>query len=143
MNSPYNIFLLIGGALSAIAAVLHIGIILGGASWYRFFGAGEPMATAAQAGRWYPAIVTSCIALVLAAWSAYAFSGAGLLARLPFLKLALVLITIVYLLRGLAIVPLISIAKVSPTPFLVWSSLICLVYGLVHMIGLMQMWRTT
>jgi hypothetical protein len=143
MNSPYNIFLLIGGGLSAIAAVLHIGIILGGPSWYRFFGAGESMAAAAQAGRSYPAIVTFCIALVLAAWSAYAFSGAGLLARLPFLKLALALITIVYLLRGLAIVPLISIAKVSPTPFLVWSSLICLVYGLVHVIGLMQVWRTT
>ncbi len=142
MNNPYNVFLLVGGMLSAIAAVLHVGIILGGAPWYRFFGAGEGMARAAEAGRLYPAIVTTWIALVLAAWSAYALSGAGLLQRLPLLRPALALITLVYLLRGLAILPLVSLARANSTPFLVWSSLICLVYGLVHAIGLMQVWKT-
>jgi hypothetical protein len=141
MNSHYNIFLLLGGMLSAIAAALHVGIILGGAAWYRFFGAGERMARAAEAGRWYPSIVTTGIALVLAAWSVYALSGAGVLQRLPLLKPALGLITLVYLFRGLAILPLISVAKASSTPFLVWSSLVCLVYGMVHMIGLMQVWE--
>ena len=50
------------------------------------------------------------------------------------------MITAVYLLRGLAIVPLRWLAPDQVTPFLVWSSLICLGYGLVHLIGLRQVW---
>lgn len=48
-----------GACLRALAAVLHLGIIVKGATWYRFFGAGESMARAAEEGRWYPAIVTT------------------------------------------------------------------------------------
>ena len=33
-----NILLVVAGALSAIAALAHIGCIYFGASWYRFFG---------------------------------------------------------------------------------------------------------
>jgi len=36
-----NYLLTAGGAMSAVAAALHLGCILFGASWYRFFGAGE------------------------------------------------------------------------------------------------------
>ena len=42
MNAPSaNYWLITGGILSAVAAVLHIAVIIGGANWYRFFGAGE------------------------------------------------------------------------------------------------------
>ena len=50
MNDTYNIFLIIGAAFSAAAAVMHIGCIIYGASWYRFFGAGERMAQLASTG---------------------------------------------------------------------------------------------
>ncbi|MBB3120013.1 hypothetical protein [Pseudoduganella violacea] len=138
--ADYNVALLLGAALSALAALLHLGIILGGPSWYRFFGAGERMATMAQQGKLYPTLLTLGIAAVLAAWAAYALSGAGLLAPLPWLKTGLCVIAAVYLLRGLAIVPLLTIARSKSTPFLVWSSLICLGYGIVHAIGLQQIW---
>ncbi len=42
-NTP----LIIGGYLSFVAALLHISCIFGGPEWYRFFGAGERMATLA------------------------------------------------------------------------------------------------
>ena len=135
-----NMYLVIGASLSAVAALLHVGIILGGAPWYRFFGAGERMASVAAAGRTYPAVVTSGIAMVLALWSAYALSGAGIIEPLPQLKLALVLITGIYMVRGLAIIALLSFARAKSTPFLVWSSLVCLFYGVVHLLGLMQVW---
>lgn len=86
----------------------------------------------------YPAIVTLGIALVLALWAAYALSGAGLLAALPFLKWCLAAITAVYLLRGLAVFPLFLFAREQATPFLVWSSVICIGYGVVHLVGIMQ-----
>jgi hypothetical protein len=39
-----NFWLVGGGILSAIAALLHAAVIAGGPDWYRFFGAGEEMA---------------------------------------------------------------------------------------------------
>jgi len=44
MQGYRNTFLMIGAALSGLAALLHVGCILFGAPWYRFFGAGEKMA---------------------------------------------------------------------------------------------------
>lgn len=142
MTDSPNTFLLAAAGLSALAALLHIGIIFGGASWYRYFGAGERMASAAAAGRPYPAIVTAAIATVLAIWSAYALSGAGAIQALPLLKPALVAITGILLLRGLAIFPLLIFARSKATPFLIWSSLFCICYGGIHLAGLTQIWPT-
>ena len=141
MMAPYNSWLVVAAVLSSVAAFLHVAIVVGGAPWYRFFGAGESMASAAEAGRAYPAIVTLGIAFVLGLWAVYALSGAGLLAPLPLLKWCLAAITGVYLLRGLAIFPLFLFAREQATPFLVWSSIICIGYGVVHLVGTMQVWR--
>lgn len=136
----YNIPLIAGAVLSAIAALLHVCVIFGGPAWYRFFGAGERMAAGAAAGHLYPALVTVLIASVLATWAAYALSGAGVLQPLPLLAFALPAITAVYLLRGLVVVVLFLFARRRLTAFWVWSSLICLVYGVVHLVGLLQVW---
>lgn len=139
--SSCNTWLIVGAILSSIAALLHVAIVIGGAPWYRFFGAGEAMAGAAAAGRLYPAVVTLAIAAVLAGWAAYALAGAGVLPALPWQKSALVAITAIYLLRGLAILPLLLLAREQATPFLVWSSLICVAYGGVHLVGMAQVWE--
>ena len=142
MNIDYLKF---AGILSFIASVLHIGVIIGGASWYRFFGAGEGMALLAEKGSVQPAIMTFCIALVLAVWGAYAWSAAGILPVLPLLKTALILITLVYLVRG-------SLGLLAPffadhpqvaensMSFWIWSSLICLLIGLVYLRGILDKW---
>jgi hypothetical protein len=140
MQTDLNIPLAVGAALSAIAALLHLCIIAGGPAWYRFFGAGERFARAAAQGRWHPVLVTIAIAAVLGTWSAYALAGAGLIGTLPMLKAALVAITAVYIVRGLGYAPLVLAKGGRITPFVVWSSLICLAYGLVHLLGLVQRW---
>jgi hypothetical protein len=140
MPSALNVPLAAGAVLSAIAALLHLGIIAGGPAWYRFFGAGERFARAAEQRKWYPTLVTLGIAAVLGAWSAYALAGAGLIGALPLLKAALVGITAVYLVRGIAYAPLVLAKGGRITPFVVWSSLICFTYGLVHLLGLVQRW---
>jgi hypothetical protein len=137
-----NPALIIGGVLSAVASVLHLAVIVGGPAWYRVFGAGEGMARAAERGSWVPTVVTVGIATVLAIWSAYAFSGAGLLPRLPLMRTALVLITAVYLLRGLVLVPAFVLNPGGVTPFVLWSSLIVLTYGIVHAVGVWTAWPT-
>lgn len=135
-------WLTLGGLMSAAAALLHIGVIIGGPAWYRFFGAGERMARAAERGSWRPALITLVIAAVLAIWAAYAFAGSGRLPRLPLMRTALVIIAAVYLLRGLILFPALAFRPALVTPFLVWSSLIVLTYGLVYAVGTWLAWPT-
>lgn len=135
-----NPALVTGGVLSALASVLHLAVIAGGPNWYRFFGAGEGMARLAERGSMTPTLITIGIASVLAVWSAYAFSGAGLIPRLPLIRTALVLISAVYLLRGLVLVPAFVVNPGGVTPFVLWSSLIVLVYGVTYAVGTWKAW---
>ena len=133
-----NPWLVAGGWLSAAAALLHVGVIIGGPDWYRFFGAGEAMAQMAERGSPVPALVTIGIAAVLAVWAAYAFAGAGLIRGLPLMRAALVAISAIYLARGLLIVPILM--KPGAAAFDIWSSVVVLGYGIVYAIGTAQAW---
>jgi hypothetical protein len=137
LGSPW---LLAGAALSTVASLLHLAVIVGGPDWYRFFGAGEDLARAAERGSWAPALITLAIASLLALWAAFALSGAGRLRRLPCLRTALVGISAVYLARGLLLIPVALYVPYPEGAFDYWSSLIVLVYGLVHAVGTWRAW---
>lgn len=137
---PGRGWLIAGGLLSALAAALHLAVIVGGPDWYRFFGAGEAMARAAERGSPVPALVTLAIAALLAVWAAYAFAGAGLIRRLPLMRLALVAISAIYLARGLLVVPVALTVPYGEAAFDYWSSLIVLGYGLAYAIGTWRAW---
>ncbi|OYX49471.1 MAG: hypothetical protein B7Y97_08940 [Sphingomonas sp. 32-66-10] len=141
VSNPGSSWLIAAAALSGAAALLHLGCIVGGPDWYRFFGAGEGMARAAARGDLRPTLITLGIATVLAVWAAYAASGAGLISRLPLLRTALVAITAIYLLRALAFVPLHFWKPQHSDTFAIWSSAIVLVYGVVHLVGMLRAWR--
>lgn len=136
----FNACLLIGALMSAAAALLHLAIIAKGASWYRYFGAGETFARAAEQGRPWPHLVTLCIALLLLTCAAYAGAAAAQLQPLPAMRPTLVLITATYLLRGAALLPLLLFAPRQLTPFVLWSSLLCLAIGTVHAVGVALVW---
>jgi hypothetical protein len=141
-HAIYNPALLIGAGLSALAALLHVGIIIKGAPWYRFFGAGKRFAQAAEKGHGWHDVVTLGVTAVLAAWAVYALSGAGLIGPLPWLKLVLCMMTALYVLRGvLGFLLLLVPQRTHSTKFLVVSSAICLGFGGVHLLGLVQMWE--
>jgi len=136
-----NPWLIAGGAMSLAAAVAHIACMIGGPDWYRFFGAGEPIARAAERGSWGPPLITLGIASILAIWAAYAFAGAGLLPRLPLMRTALVAISAVYLARGLMVLypPLLGRSDLSAA-FMLWSSLIVLAIGIAYAVGTWRAW---
>ncbi len=139
--SPGSRWLIIGGWLSIAASLLHIGCILGGPDWFRFFGAPEQSIQAYERGDPSLVYMTICIAGILAIWAAYAFSGAGRLPRLPLLRTGLVVISAIYLLRGLALVPLHLWKPELTDAFTVWSSLIVLVYGVAYAVGTWRAWN--
>jgi|GEM_PF-130713 len=135
-------FLIVATVLNVGAALLHVGILIGGAPWYRTFGAGESMAQTADAGKLYPSIVTLGVICTLLVWAAYALSGAGVIARLPYLLPILIAITTVYLLRGALFFPLFAKSGKYTRGFMVWSSLICFGFGFVHLAGVYGQWPT-
>ena len=135
-----NVLLSIAAVLNAIVVLLHIGCIYYGATWYRFMGAGEGMATLAERGSIQPTIITSFIAIVFSIWTAYALSGASIIFQLPLLKWVLSAITGVYLLRGVAGFFFYNNPLGRTPEFWLWSSTICLTLGLIHMFGLKQVW---
>jgi hypothetical protein len=132
--------LVLGGVLSAAAAVAHVACIALGAPAYRFMGAGESMARAAEAGKIRPTLITLAIAGLLLVWAFYAFSGAGVAPALPFTNPALALISAVYLARALAFPLLRPVFPQNTTTFWLVSSGACLVLGLLYAIGAAAAW---
>ncbi len=137
--------LILGSALTFLGSMLHIAIIIGGPDWYLASGAGEDLANLAEAGSIYPAFLGSILVCIFLGWSLYGLSGAGVIRRLPFLKLCLLLIAGLCIVRGIYgfFVPFLF-----PTPYVIhlgtffWvsSSIIWLAIGLFYAIGIRSNW---
>ena len=134
---------MLAGAASLGVALLHVGIIFYGGPAYRYFGAGERLARLAERGSQEPTFITSVLVVMFSAWAAYAFSGAGVIPRLPYLQTALLLIGLVYAGRGLALVPQIYLwmndggSAVVPVRHL-WFSAASLAIGVLYLAGTMR-----
>lgn len=131
--------LVIAAALTALAALLHLVVIVQGPRGYQWCGAGDRIVAAARSGSSVPAALTSMICVVLLTWAAYALSGAGLIAPLPRLRSVLVAISSVFLLRAL-LGPFVLVGNGRSARFVWVSSAICLLYGLLFLAGLVQRW---
>ncbi|MCF6262482.1 MAG: hypothetical protein L3J24_02695 [Xanthomonadales bacterium] len=140
MNPNNNKLLIIAATCSALVAIAHLGCIVFGADWYRFFGAGEAMAKMAEAGHWYPTVVTVVIVALLSIWSLYALSGARVIKRLPLLRLGLIVISAIYILRGIAFVGIMPMFPENSLMFWFISSSISLSIGLLYGFGTYKAW---
>jgi len=148
MKATHNPWLVWGAVCTAVAALLHLMIIVGGPDWYRFFGAGEAMAQLAAQGDSYPAVITAAIAGMLLVCASYAWAGAGLMPTLPLQKTVLALVTMLFFgraLLGLWLVhaPLLhTFTELQQRPLFLWvTSLICLGLASCYGVGLRKLWR--
>lgn len=135
--------LMLAGWLSTAVAALHVVIIFLGPPAYRYFGAGEDMARQAEAGSVMPAALTLAVTAVFAVFALYAFAGAGRLRRPPLLRTGLVVIAVIYTLRGLALIPeLFQFARGSATvmPRQLVFSAVSLTIGLLYLAGTVLLW---
>lgn len=142
MTTTNNTSLIWAGLCCGIAALAHLGCIVFGGDWYRFFGAGEQMAVMAEQGLWYPTIVTSAIVVVLSLWALYALSGARVILRLPLLRVGLCVIASIFLLRGIGFVMLMPHFPDNSLVFWLVSSGICVGIGVLFLLGTVQSWST-
>lgn len=133
MNPSYYC-LLLGGVTSLLIAVLHVALAIK-PQWYRHCGADE-LARLHEQGSPFTVLVTLGLALMFAAWGAYALSGAGVIRPLPLLRFSLITIGVVYVLRSLMLPS--ELFKVLlrgyPFRFVVFSTG-SLAIGLLHLFG--------
>jgi hypothetical protein len=118
--------------LDFLAAALHVGIVLGGPAWYRFFGAGERLARMAERRHPWPTVVTLAIASALSMFGAYAMTAGGYFSSLPLPHEALVAITAIYAVRAVVPMLLCPVIASMRSRFMIVSSLICGVYAFAH-----------
>lgn len=124
--------------MSIATGLLHFAIIWAGASGYRYFGAGEDMALMAESGSAYPALLTAVIAFVFICWGVYAFSGAGLVRKLPLHTVLIPVIGAVFALRGLGVLPQIVMYVMPGSEVAIKDmvfSAVALAIGVFYLIG--------
>ena len=137
-------YLFLAGAAASVGAALHIAIIFGGPDWYAFFGAPRGLVEMARAGNIRAPISCLIIAAFLTVLAVYAFSGAGVIRRLPFLRIGLATIAVVLILRGVLFIPLIlwrpgALSGIcdcrSVDTFIILTSALCLAMGVGYALG--------
>lgn len=137
-------YLQLAGLAAAVGAALHIAIFFGGPEWYAFFCAPAGLVEMARSGNVRAPISCLVIASFLALLAAYAFSGAGIIRRLPFLRLGLGSIAAVLILRGALFIPLIVWRPValsgvcdcrSVDAFIIATSALCIAMGVGYALG--------
>jgi hypothetical protein len=125
-------------------AVLHVVIIFAGGSGYRYFGAGDKMARAAEAGDPKPTIITAGLTLLFLVFGLYALSAAGQFRRLPLARWAVLGIGVLYLLRGILVGPqawwAIQHPDQVPLRFVLFSA-VALLLGVMCVYGVMLRWK--
>ncbi len=144
MNKLARNYLIITGLAACAGSVLHIAILFGGPKWYAFFGAPKVLVEMARVGNVRAPISCLVIAALLAVLAAYAFSGAGVIRRLPLLRTGLALMASVLILRGVMFIPMIlwhpgSLTRIcdcrSVDTFVILTSLLCLTMGIGYAAG--------
>lgn len=137
-------YLFLVGVAALAGAALHIAILFGGPDWYAFFGAPQALVEMARTGNIRAPISCLVIAVFLVLLAGYAFSGSGVIRRLPCLRLGLASIAVVLILRGVLFIPLIiwrpgSLSGIcdcrSVDTFIIVTSALCLAMGVGYALG--------
>ena len=129
--------LIAGGVISALISITHIFLAFM-PELYKYVapGQGSAVEQLAEQGSNLITIASIVLALIFAIWGIYAFSGAGLITRLPLLRASLIAIAVIYILRSLFLPTEINMVVNQGYPFrFVVFSAVSLVAGLLYLIG--------
>jgi hypothetical protein len=134
--------LMIAGSLSLAVAVFQA-VIVFSVPASRYFGAPEEL----LANPLLLIVAGFVMAAVFGLCGLYAFSGAGSFRRLPLLRLGLIVISLVYIWRGIVVFPLLLVLLGyihTPVPLLpqaLASSAVSLLIGVLYLAGTIGNWR--
>ena len=125
------------GVLIVMIAIVHLAAIVIGPSAFVYLDAAE-LAVMIEQGSSLPTVLTLAVTAVLGVFALYAFSGAGLVQRLPQLHAGLLVIGAIFTFRGLGVFwfgYLVLAGAPNAIPREIGFSLLSLVLGLLVLAG--------
>lgn len=137
------ILLLCVALLALITALAHMSCIVLGAECYRAQMAPEYLIELSQTTPWQAAFETTLVSMLFVACAVYCLSGARFIKKLPLLKQAMITISSICMLRGLATVPLSLMFPNNITTFSIVAGALWFLAGLFCFVGYRIICRTS
>lgn len=133
-------FLLAAG-IALFGALIHSAAPLVGPDWYAFLRSPAWVVESARNGTWPAPVGGLIIGALMFMCAVYAFSGAGLIRKLPLLRTGLCLISAICTIRGLLLIPYLVKVPERLTAFDIVASLVWLLAGVSFLIGTIRRWK--
>jgi hypothetical protein len=139
----HRLALTLAGLGNVAAALVHVIGWAMGPDAIAFLGAPPYIVRSMEEGTLDAPVAIGVIVAVLSVFAAYAFAGAGMLPRLPLLRVVLSLVALLFILRGLLIFVQLQSADFSVMFDVVHLglSVVVLVLGVLYAIGAWRLWR--
>lgn len=135
MKKSHIIWTYLAGIIALIGVAIHIAAIIGGPSWYAYFGAPPSIVQSARDGTWLAPVGGLIIAGLMAICAAYAFSALCVIRRLPLLRTGLAGMATICLLRAFVLLPLMINHPVLRNSFEIVASIVWGLAGVGFVFG--------
>jgi len=137
MKTPSSgAFLLISvAALAFFTALSHMSCIVLGPECYRAQMAPESLIELSKSAPWRAALETTLVSLLFVTTAVYCLSGAGVIRKVPLLKPAIITISVLCTLRGLATLPLSMLFPEHVTTFSIIAGTLWFLAGVFCITG--------
>ncbi|WP_431166182.1 hypothetical protein [Tenacibaculum halocynthiae] len=127
----------IGGYINIVIAFGHLIGLFWAEQMFERTGVTKEMAKLTQIHFSYPYLLTFFVAIIFFVFGAYGLSASGKIRKLPYLKLGVFTIALIYLFRGIG-EQLYNIIKGTTTQLETIQSIIALIIGLLFLFGGLQ-----
>lgn len=135
-----HIAFLIGAGIAIFGAIIHWVAPFVGPDWYAFLTSPKWVVDSAQSGTIRAPVGAAVIGLLMFTCGLYAFSGAGIIRRLPLTRTGLIVISSICLLRGLLLVPFLLRVPNLLSAFDIVASLVWFAAGVAFFVGTAKNW---
>lgn len=129
----------IAGIINIILGIGHLIAMIWLNEVFEIFGIGEPMNELSQIHPSIPYIITVIVAMGFFIFGLYGFSAAGMIRKLPLLKLGIFGIAALFILRAVSGIVEILFTDVSLT-LETTNSIVSLTIGLLYLLGGLKKW---
>ncbi|CAM1353386.1 MULTISPECIES: hypothetical protein [Tenacibaculum] len=130
----------IGGYINIVIAFGHLIGLFWAEQMFERTGVTKEMAKLTQIHFSYPYLLTFFVAIIFFVFGTYGLSASGKIRKLPYLKLGVFTIALIYLFRGIGEQSY-NIIKGTTTQLETIQSIIALIIGLLFLFGGLQKWK--
>jgi hypothetical protein len=130
--------LMVAAGIGLFGALIHFVAPWYGPEWYAYWHAPREVVESARNGTWLAPLSTMAVGAAMLAAGLYALSAAGAIRRLPLLKPALVVLSVLCVLRASIVIPFLILAPQRLGAFDLAAAAVWLTAGLGFLYGLVR-----